>query len=288
LADKLLAQAISKLFIARRDVKAIQHSSGAYTPVETRPSSSEPPIRASWRLQDVLDHLDCTRTFGHYLLDQDSKCKLFAFDIDLEKNNPVTGFHGWLPREPITDIALRGEEPGEGYFEPADAREAWRQRRHPGRPWMKTQFKIIANELMRVINKDLELPCAAAYSGAKGIHVYAFTGHVSAFDAREGAHIVLETLGTFEPSKGSNFYRAKDQNPYTGFPNLTIEVFPKQDSLSGKDLGNLMRLPLGRNLKTNDPTFFINMTTAPSELTPVDPIWALTEGANNPWKRQGE
>jgi hypothetical protein len=151
---------------------------------------------------------------------------------------------------------------------------------------MKLQFKTMAHMLAKSITEELGLRCAVAYSGGKGVHVYGFTGTVLASEARLAAQIVLDDLGCFKLTKGVNFYKHTDEDPFTGFPNLSIEVFPKQNTLDGKDLGNLMRLPLGRNLKSTDPTFFIDMTTALGDMTPVDPIWALT--TDSPWKRPGE
>ena len=159
---------------------------------------------------------------------------------------------------------------------------------------MKTQLKTIAHTLMSIARKELDLPVACTYTGAKGLHVYAFTGLISAADCREGIGIILDGLadksvGPVSLFRGSNFYRFDNQDPWLGQPNITIEVFPKQDSLEGKDLGNLMRLPLGRNLKNpKDPTFFVDMTAALSDLKPLDPVYALTEAAANPWRRQGE
>ncbi len=135
--------------------------------------------------------------------------------------------------------------------------------------------------IARAVVSELQLPCAVAYSGGKGVHVYAFTGLISAAEAREGAQIVLDSIGNFHASRGTNFYKWNDEDPVAGYPNLSIEVFPKQDTLSGKDLGNLMRLPLGRNLKSSDPTFFLDMRSPMAEMRPVDPIWALT--ALDPW-----
>lgn len=217
------------------------------------------------------------------MLDTNSTCKLFAFDIDLEKV-------GWLPKAPLdTNIP---EEQLEAYyttdnFIQCNPREAWRDRKHPGRSWMKVQFKMIAAKFMQVIHDELEIPCAAVYSGNKGIHVYGFTGLMPAADAREGARIVLDTIGDWVPSRGVNFFKHKDQDPVLGYPNISIEVFPKQDSLDGKDLGNLMRLPLGKNMKNpKDPTFFIDMTTPMAQMSPIDPIRAL--GNESPWRRPGE
>jgi len=47
-----------------------------------------------------------------------------------------------------------------------------------------------------------------------------------------------------------------------------------------------MRIPLGKNLKSTDPTFFIDMTSPLADMVPVDPAWALT--TDNPWKRPGD
>ncbi len=68
--------------------------------------------------------------------------------------------------------------------------------------------------------------------------------------------------------------------------NFTIEVYPKQASLEGKTLGNLLRLPLGRNCKSADPTFFLDLTSPLAEMRPVDPEYALT--TTNPWKKPHE
>lgn len=274
-----LANLFAKLFISRKDVKAVQQASGAYTPHVLDPRHPDKD-RIPWTRADLISHIDGTRTYGHYLLDADSNCKLFAFDIDLAKS-------GYLPH----NDPMQAENTKSNFEYVEDLRAAWLD--HKGNPphqqrWMRLQFKLIANKLCRAINEELELPCAVAYSGHKGIHVYGFTGPMPAYDARKGAQIVMDSIGEFEPLKGIHFFRHKDDSPMDGYPNLTIEVFPKQDSLDGKDLGNLMRLPLGKNVKSPDKTFFIDMSNELNKFSPVDPIWALTDGALNPWKKQGE
>jgi hypothetical protein len=263
--ENLLAQK----FIARPDVKAIQHSNGSWSPhtVDGKKDSERIP----WRREDLNRHLSGAQTFGHYMLSTDSKCKLFAFDVDLEQNRP-----------PEHQMAFQGYWPDEdGNLHEFNPREAWLDRAHPSRNWSKYQLKMMASILMKAISEELEIPCAAAYSGGKGIHVYGFTGLIDASGAREGAHIVLDAIGEFSASRGDNFYKWNDRDPVTGYPNLSIELFPKQNSLEGKDLGNLMRLPLGRNLKSVDPTFFIDMRTPMSVMGPVDAEWALS--TVNPW-----
>lgn len=299
LSDEL-ANLIASRFIARRDVKAIQHPDGSWSP-HTK-SGKRDGERIPWTRSDLLAHLAGDKTFGHYMLDTDSTCKLFAFDVDLEKNKymadgtsvPVPIWEGALPSTALDRTAEDFDAEYERWrnsFVRTDARDAWQDRKHIARAFMKEQFRSIAHLLASAITRELEIPCAAAYSGGKGIHVYGFTGKVSAADAREGAMIVLDALGDFEAVRGNNFFRQKlspdsATSFVDGYWNLSIEVFPKQDSLDGKDLGNLMRLPLGRNLKSADPTFFIDLCSPMSELRPTDPVRALELG--DPWRMPGE
>lgn len=253
---------LAKKFIARRDAKAIQMANGEYH-LHTADGKRE-SARLGWRMGDLRAHVSKEQTFGHYILDQDDQCKLFAFDIDLEKSGFVPVGPDWTDFRPLADL-----------------RSEWLVRTSAYRSWFKYQFHTLAHKLAGAVHHELGLPCAVAYSGGKGVHVYAFTGLISARDAREGAEIVLDSVGDFELVKGQHFYKHKNADPETGFPNLSIEVFPKQTSLDGKDLGNLMRLPLGRNKKSNDPTFFMDMRAPMGEMVKRDPIEALTNA--NPW-----
>lgn len=275
-----LAGLLAKMYIARTDVKAVQRSNGEYN-----------PIRENWTRKDIEAHIAGERTLGHYLLSAEDKCKIIAFDLDLDDVEILKRFDpnlncayqkpdaNGMPTDEIVDF---------------DPRSAWLDRGHPGRKAMKLQLKTVAHALVRIARNELDLPVACTYTGAKGLHVYAFTGAIPAADAREGIDIILSaladtSLGAVHLFRGSNFYRFDNQDPVGGQPNITIEVFPKQDSLEGKDLGNLMRLPLGRNLKNpKDPTFFVDMTSALSDIKPLDPVYALTEAATQPWRRSGE
>lgn len=269
-----LSNLLASKFIARPDVKAIQHKDGSWAPHTSTGRRDGERIR--WRREDLNAHLAGSRTFGHYMLNSEDKVKLFAFDIDLEKNSG--------PEIEAGDSRYyRGHwVDNEGEVQPFDAREAWLDRAHPSRTWSKYQLRMVSHKIMKVITEELTIPCISAYSGGKGVHVYAFTGLIKASDARDGASIVMDTLGGWKASRGDNFFRSEDRDPTTGYPNLSIEVFPKQDSLADKDLGNLMRLPLGRNLKSTDPTFFMDTTAPMSVMRPIDPEYALT--TTNPWK----
>lgn len=258
-----LVNLLAKTFIARPDVKARQYS-GGYVPDELKDGTRLPWDRAS-----LEAHLAGTQTYGHYMLSTDDNVKLFAFDVDLEKSGHY--FNGDLPEEADENL---------GWEEVPDLRGAWMDRAFPGRSFLKYQMHEIAHKLGRVIEDELEIPWAAAYTGGKGIHVYGFTGLVPASDARDGGVIALEAFGA-ALTRGQNFFK------HPNFPNFSIELFPKQTSLDGKDLGNLMRMPLGKNLKNPaDPTFFLDMTAAMGTLAPLDPVYALTTPSQ--WKRPGE
>ena len=143
----------------------------------------------------------------------------------------------------------------------------------------QTQMGHLARELCNSIMDELDIPCAAAYSGSKGVHVYGFTGPMPAKNVRAAANMVLKSTDDWELYKGQHFFRHKLRDPEMGYPNFSLEVFPKQDSLDGKDLGDLMRLPMGRNLKSPDPCFFLNFATPIGDLSPhPDPVALLNSG----------
>lgn len=259
--SKEITNLLASRFVARTDVKAIQFSSGKWAPhTDTGKRDGE---RLPWTRPDFDSHLAGERTFGHYLLSADGECKLFAFDIDLREA-------GVLPRQDF----FAHEEPA--FAEEPNLRAAWLNRAHVGRSYMKHDFRRSAHKLMAVMTA-LQVPSACAYSGSKGVHVYGFLPkRLTADRAREGAMIVLEEAG-YELEKGDNFFSHPDH------VNLSVELFPKQGSLDGKDLGNLMRLPLGRNQKApKEPTFFLDMSAPMAEFKPLDPVKALT--MENPWQ----
>lgn len=266
---------LASKFIARKDVKAVQkmmpHGDCIYVPhCRGRQDDKE---YIPWSRAALEMHVSGQASLGHYLLDTDNKCKFFAFDIDLEKPDPKLPHIGWYPTNAFT--AAEDEEWQYAQFNP---REAWKDRSHPSRAWQKTQLRSMAGLLASRIVTELDIPVVAYYSGNKGVHVYGFTGLVDASLAREGARLVLDAMGCWEPKRGDVFFQHLDKDPGTGYPNLSVEVFPKQDTLANEGgLGNLMRLCLGKNLKNpKDPTFFIDLRSPLNQLVPVDPVWALT------------
>lgn len=265
-----LVNLIATRFIARPDVKAVQFASGAYVPDrELKNPGQFGPL--GFQRQHIEQHLTGRATYGHYLLGANDMCKLFSFDIDLRK----TGFYTPMTPEG-TPIALGNPEDKDD----ESLRKAWLDRAHPARPFIKTQMGMLARKFVTAIQKELPgTLCAVAYSGNKGIHVYGFTGPMPAGDVRIAANYVMESTGEWELERGQHQWKHKLEDPDLGYGNFSVEVFPKQDSLQDKDLGNLMRLPLGRNLKSPDPTFFMDLTGPVGELKPhPDPVALLTHG----------
>lgn len=260
-----VAELLMRYFVQRRDVKAQQHNDGAYHPVRAHKDGPFVPFT----LQDIRNHLDQKITYGHYLMDSANMCRVFAFDIDLDK----TGFY---PAQPQVD----GNSDGIAF----NPMQHWRSRKpdYP-RTWIKYQFRMLSQKIAVAIQEELQLPALVAYSGSKGMHVYALSGPITGEEARAGIDIVLDSLDCFAPIKGRNFFKHVDSDPVHGYPNFTIEVFPKQERVDNKKekLGNLMRLPLGRNRKTTDPTFFVDCSRPMSDLVPLDPHTALT--TLSPW-----
>ena len=266
-----LEDLIAKRFIQRRDVKAVQlPPHGGYSPdyqLYNRRTGQKDPGRhgpLGWQRKHLTAHLSGKATYGHYILDADSRCRVITFDIDLIDNDSGTVY------DFDTDKTYLGVNP----------RLTWQDRTAIiSRIWFKYQMKMLATKFCSAVI-DLGLKTAAAYTGSKGVHIYGFLEKpLPAASAHHGANLVLEMIGGFEPAKGNHLYKSSNGDPLTGFQNFTIEVYPKQTSLEGKTLGNLVRLPLGRNLKSKDPTFFLDLTTPMAVFSPhPDPVRLLEEG----------
>jgi hypothetical protein len=259
-----LAALIGGRFIQRRNFKAVQFSNGSWSPDrELKHLGDMAPL--GFKLPHIEQHLAGTHTYGHYLIDDEDMCRVFAFDLDLE----TSGYYCLLDGEPWEPIEC-------------NPRVEWLNRASPARPWLKTQMSVLARKLISAIQEHLGTPCAAAYSGSKGIHVYGFTKEMEPNPAelvRDGAKFVLDATGDWELFRGTSFYKHKLQDPALGYPNFTLEIYPRQSTLEGKDLGNLLRLPLGRNLKSTDPCFFLDLNTPVGALVPhSNPVALLSSG----------
>lgn len=271
-----LEDSLARTFVERHDVKARQYQDGAYRPVTH--NGRIDGDRLPWCRADFTEHIAGERSFGHYMVSKEGKAKLFAFDIDLEQPSAHTGktCH-WIGIN--EDGSWMDMEPRE-----CNPREAWH---HPKAPdglirFLRTELVGTATEIVMMLQKLLpDLPVAVSYSGNKGLHVYGLTGSHDAAELRTVAKEVLSSTGRYEPIRGDNFYAPIGKDLKVHNTNVSIEVFPKQANLDGKDLGNLMRLPLGVNTKSGKRAHFISLSNAiDAPFKEIDPMVAL-EG--NPW-----
>ena len=213
-------------------------------------------------------HIRGDHTLGHYLLGTDDRAKLFVLDIDLNKTGIL-----YVSPEGATD-------PEETVPLPVNPREDWQNRADPYRTEYKMLMREISNQFARMVHTHLGIPVGIAYSGYKGMHVYGFTGSLAAAEVREAGRIIMEAAGWI-PSRGYAFFSPGETvNP--DFNIFTIEVYPKQDSIEGKDLGNLVKLPCGVDQRSKVRSFFIDTTAPYSVLQPhPDQLGVLDTG--NPW-----
>lgn len=247
-----LAGLLARHFIQRRDVKAQQSRDGAiYHPV--REKVGDEYRNLPFKMDDLRAHLCGERTFGHYLVSPDNKCKLFAFDLDL------------IPAKRV------------GVKVPGDPREVWLTD-HPWSSHLTLALRTLAEGIATRTKRLFGVPTCIAFSGNKGLHVYALTGTVDAAWARRMARKVIESFGCFELARGDNFWRHA-YPPSLSIKSIEIEVYPKQDNLNGKDFGNLMRLPLGIHRKTGRRSFFLALTEERDALVEDDPVLAITQGS---------
>lgn len=264
-----LENLIAKRFIQRRDVKAVQFPSGAWSPdYKIRHMTSHLPL--GWNRDHLTAHLTGSRTYGHYVLDENDMCRVITFDIDLIDDKTGT----W-----VNHVTTKPGTVESSVTDNVNPREQWANRTLVGpRSWYKYQMKMLATRFCSAF-VEMGLPTAAAYSGSKGVHVYGFVDPMKAQDAHEGALLALDMIDEFEPYKGKHMFIHRNPDPWQGYRNFTVEIYPKQESLEGKTLGNLLRLPLGRNLKSEDPTFFLDLKTPMAVFQPhEDPETLLREG----------
>ena len=284
-----IAAQLARRFIQNRDVKAIQFSNGDYVP-DFRMKDTQPEFGGSpetsrhglgFTMEHLLAHLEGRETYGHYLLDKDGMARMFAFDIDLE----VEGTYVVQPGPFQVDYNITNQQFDEQVkvYGPVNPRELWLDRTQTqARDWYKQQMMRLVHRFAGAISAA-GIEGAAAYSGSKGVHVYGFMPEskpLPADEVRFVAETIMKGMDDFELVKGEHFFGHKSIDPVQGFKNFSIEIFPKQRETKKGGLGNLMRLPLGRNQKTSDPTFFLDLKAPVAQMRPHPNPTALLESGD--------
>lgn len=162
------------------------------------------PVRRPMEAADVLDHLRGHKTYGIYLLQQDSRVRLAVIDADL------------VPR--FRDGPVKG----------------------PDRDLLHREKNYLVKRLAELSGRH-GLPPLVEFSGGKGFHFwYFFAEPVAAAAARSALRQLVKMI-------------AGDLSCFN------LEVFPKQDRLDGKGLGNLVKLPLGLHRLSGRQSFFVHL-----------------------------
>jgi hypothetical protein len=252
-----LAKLIVSNFIERRDVKAVQTPAGAYMPDrEDMRDTNSPAI--PWSLSDVVDHIEGRKTYGHYVVSTEGTCRCIVFDLDLRQRAK--------PERGEAPIVFDGEE--------IDPREVWHGADSPAKRDLAIQLLTLADGFARK-GKQAGFKTIVAYSGNKGMHTYVCLERgTSAADARDAANMIIASMHNIVHERGDNFFRHE-----FAFPAVSIEVFPKQDSVKADGFGNLVRLPLGVNQKTGKRGFFLDITDGVQSFKIDDPMLALSKGS---------
>lgn len=248
-------QAIAKLLagnlIERRDVKAVQTAKGDYMPQRSG------TFLVPFDLKSLTDHVNGKQTYGHYLVKPETQtCRIFVFDLDLNKES---SYH-----DPETNLDAQ-----------INPREVWASSTTQVKRDLALQLFALAHGLALRTHGLLHIKTLVSYSGNKGLHVIGCLGPgTAASEARTAANTVLASCQCFEPTRGNNFWKHQ-----TGYPSIEIEVFPKQDSVQADGFGNLVRLPMGINRKSNKESFFLRQDCEFGKFIIDDPVEALEKGS---------
>lgn len=267
-STRAVVDLIARRLIARPDVIAVQNDRGEY-----RPSKSLKFNRAT-----ITAHVNGERSYGHYLLNHESQCKFFCYDLDLTKTGTAcpVDFHSNGSWTVLKDEAAE-----------CNPREVWADPDHPLRPHLAMQLRYMAEVLATRARKAYGFDVAISYSGGKGLHVYVLAGLRSATDCRGMCIALLEAYRykspdydrrMVEPIRGDNFWRSTSED----YSCVDIELFPKQDHVGEGEYGNLMRLPLGVHNRTGQRAFFVDLSALPTRtclFAEDDPVLALTKGS---------
>lgn len=167
-----------------------------------REKSGYVPVQRTLMADDVRDHLAGVKTYGIYLLEEDSTVRLGVLDVDLVK------------------------------------RMRDKQNLAKGRASVKREAIYLFKQIQERAAKA-GLSCICEASGGKGYH---FWFPVSAPVQAGVMKRAMQSISKNLEQDVSAFH---------------IEVFPKQDRISGKGYGNLVKLPLGIHRMTGRNSRFL-------------------------------
>jgi len=242
------ASLLGQLFISRRDAKAI------YRP-DHKNVWHWTSVPEKYTMGDFAEHLTGQHCLGTYLLAPDSTVSFLAFDLDLAKHSKY-----WKCYDIEQILALEEQQYG---FDLDVAEGDLESSLHvptaePHR-WARIVLLETVRLIERAVKKQWGMNSLTVITGG-GAHVLVpFAEPQLAADARNAGIGLLKEIGARK--RNDMFF------DFGGLNELTIEVFPKQDTLDGKSLGNLIRLPFGWHHEAGIRTYSIDPEAA------TTPLW---------------
>lgn len=232
-----IAKLLGMRFLARRNAYAVQHQNEDGHWGYARKTKD-------MKLDLLVSHLAGDVSVGHYLI------------------NPEAWEQDGVSYLCHTRMFAFDIDPDKG-----DARD----RAMENDPEIWRRMIILAHGLCQLSKRITGSLSIVSYGGAKGLHVLCpLRKKIDPVIAKEMGELILQDTG-FHTFKGDNFWKSDV------WPDLTVEIFPKQTHVEEGGFGNLMRLPLGVNSKTKREAYFI-----PQEAEALghmdDPIATLTSG----------
>ena len=260
------ANKLTKLLIARRDVKAVEVGKDWFAK------------KSKMELKDFENHLFTKNNcMGTYLLNKNSKVKFVAFDIDLTGPGPYFVIRD-LPELEAMEAA--GDYAGE--LDPDIRLGMWDDQLHDpeaeGYRWVRSALSYVVHSLCAKADADLGLPALPVITGG-GAHVLVpFGASIPASEARAIGHGLMDGLAGFSRTSDNFYTNAPDPTRLSEESHrrpigetMSIEVFPKQDRLPGPDsYGNLIRLPFGWHTTAKMRTYIMDL-----DITKVASPWEL-------------
>lgn len=215
-------------------------------------------IKEKFTMQDFVNHLTGNHCLGTYLLAPDSTVKFLAFDLDVRKQGKyyvVRDLEEIEALEAAGHYAETATPQPQGVFDPdlaeGNLEAALHEVSDPAFRWVRIVLWEAIQSITRQVKANLDLPELTIITGG-GAHIFVpLPEPMPAADARSAGIEIMASLPN-----------AKQRNEiffdYGTFQELSIEVFPKQDSIEGKNFGNLIRLPFGWHYEAGIRTFAVD------------------------------
>jgi len=234
------ASLMGKLFVNRRDVKAVyrpDHSGKWHWTAHPFP----------YTMPDFSEHLLGKHCLGTYLLNPDNTVKFMVFDIDIAKTGK---YWRCYDIDQIVDLEDRG------YGFDMDLREgpleaALHDPTADAHRWVRIILLDCIRRLCQLVRTEIDQIPVTVITGGGAHVIVPLPAPIAAEMTRAVGQEIVRRLPT--ATRINKMFWS-----YGGLGELTIEVFPKQDTLEGKDYGNLIRLPYGWHHEAGIRTYSID------------------------------